>query len=329
MLADMLTARNALALLLAAALVGCSSGPKPTYKMSPREVDAKLRTLAATTQPAPLPERVVALARQNIGQPYDLYLLGEAPFEMIDPQPVYNLQKSDCVVFVEHTLAMALSPDFPSFLHLLERIRYINGEIGVRTRNHYTEADWNTSNTWLMEEITDQIAGDRVGHYVSRVDRQKFFKKRYKLDVPSPVQKLPQTYVPDDQIASIKSQLRTGDVFESIKGPTPTDAWAHHLGFIAVTPEGEVHMIHSNTPRVLEQPIDDYIAKTEKREAKQATTRPSIPRHRGFKFFRLHDDALARLKAIDGDATPRVTVPADSPISFDDFVAQVMAGSSK
>lgn len=309
-----------LACVAVALLAGCSSGSKPTYQMSPREVDAKLQSLAATTQPA-LPERAIALARQNLGQPYDLYLLGEAPFETIDPQPVYNLQKSDCVVFLEHTLAMSLSSDFPSFLRMLERIRYANGEIGVRTRNHYTEADWNPNNAWLMEEITDAV-GPTTRPYTQKVNRQRFFKKRYKIDVPTPVQTITQSYIPDEAIASV-SGLRTGDVFNSVKGsPTGGGEFVHHVGFIAVMPDGAVHMIHSTEPRVREQTIESYIAAARKREARVATTRPAEAVHKGFKFFRLHEDALDRLRAIDGAAFPRVSVPDATPIPFQTFVEQ-------
>ena len=83
-----------------------------------------------------LRKRILHLARKNIGQPYELYLLGEMPFEPYDPQPIYCLGKSDCLVFTEHTYAMALSHNWPSFMRMLQRIRYRDGHLGVATRNH-------------------------------------------------------------------------------------------------------------------------------------------------------------------------------------------------
>jgi hypothetical protein len=94
---------------------------KPLYQFSEKDVDLYLRHLHATEPD--LRKRVVTLARKNINQPYELYLLGESPFESIDPQPVYCLAKSDCVVFAEHTLAMALSDSWPQFMTMLLRIR--------------------------------------------------------------------------------------------------------------------------------------------------------------------------------------------------------------
>src|SRR6476620_922622 len=99
---------------------------KPLYKCSEAEVDQYLKFLSATEPD--LRKRIVHLARKNIGQPYELFLLGEMPFEPYDPQPIYCLGKSDCLVFSEHTYAMALSHDWPGFMRLLQRIRYRDGQ---------------------------------------------------------------------------------------------------------------------------------------------------------------------------------------------------------
>ena len=80
---------------------------KPLYQMQPAELG---RFLAWQQLDEPdLRRRIAALARKNIGQPYELFLLGEFPYETHDSQPLFNLAKSDCVVFAEHVYAMALS----------------------------------------------------------------------------------------------------------------------------------------------------------------------------------------------------------------------------
>jgi hypothetical protein len=313
--------RVALALLASTFFVGCRSTPieeRPTYQLTPAQLDDRLSHHQAF-QPV-LNERVIEIARTNLKQPYDIYLLGEAPFEMIDPQPVYNLRKSDCVVFVEHTLAMAMSDDFSSFLRLLQRIRYRNGEIGVRTRNHYTEVDWNLNNQWLVREITNDIAGGSVKQYKATIDRKAFFKQRYKIDVDVPKEPTTQDYIPFESIAQVKSQLRTGDVVNFVKGTSDSSAWVHHMGFVAVMPNGEVHLIHSIKPQVREETIETFIANNTMNNAKNDAKGKA--RHRGFKFFRLTDDPMANLKQLDGVAAPKVSVPAESPIAFDAYVEQ-------
>lgn len=298
--------------------VGCNASPAtkgPIYQLTPAQLNDRLPTFQKNE--SSLPARVIDIARSNIGQPYDLYLLGEAPFESIDPQPVYNLQKSDCVVFVEHSLAMAMSKDFPSFLRVLQRIRYHNGEIGVRTRNHYTETDWNVNNQWLVHEITNDLGGADIKQYKQVVDRKAFFKERYKIDVDVPKQPDTESYIPYAKIPEIKSQLRTGDIVNFVKGTSDSSAWVHHVGFVAVMPNGDVHIIHSSEPRVREEPIEAFIARNTENNTKNDADKKA--RHRGFKFLRLNDDPMANLRAIDGDSV-RVTVPASSPITFDAYV---------
>lgn len=95
------------AIVLMALAAGCahtSALDKPIFKMNPAEVDRYLGHLHAT-QPD-LRTRIAEIGRKHLGQPYEVYLLGEFPYEIFDAQPLFNLQKSDCVVFAEHTYAM-------------------------------------------------------------------------------------------------------------------------------------------------------------------------------------------------------------------------------
>src|SRR3954471_12181541 len=129
----------------------------PLYSFNERDVDAYLGYLH-DAEPDPI-KRVVHLARKNIGQPYAIYLLGEYPYELYDPDPMYCLEKSDCVTFVENTYAMALSHDWPGYFKTLQRLRYKDGKVGMLTRNHESVADWDPNNGWLFEEITAKLAG--------------------------------------------------------------------------------------------------------------------------------------------------------------------------
>lgn len=308
-----------IALLLAAptlrAQPGGAQSPRPIYRMAPAEVGS---LIAEMRQAHPdLPDRVVAIARRNIGQPYEIYLLGESPFESIDGQPVYCLDRSDCVVFTEHTLAMALSRDWPQFLAVLQRIRYRNGEIGVRTRNHYTEADWNRNNRWLATDVTEALAGPAAARFSQDVDRAKFFRERYKLDEAIPRETIDEAYVPFEQIDAVRSSLRNGDIVNFVSG-NGQKRWVGHVGLVAIGSDGAVNLIHSAKPAVREESIDAYIARaTADREARLAEGKSTFA---GFKFLRLTADPWTELAKIDGDAAPRVVVPKDSPVSWDEFI---------
>lgn len=295
---------------------------KPLYNFSEAEVDAYLKHLQASVPD--LRERVVHLARKNLNQPYELYLLGEMPFETYDPQPIYCLGKSDCVVFSEHTYAMALASDWPAFMQLLQRIRYRDGQIGVATRNHYTEADWNRSNRWLVDDVTAELAGDTAVAFEEKIDRAKFLKNRYGLSVDIPVEQHRDIYLPYSEIDRAVPHLRDGDFVNIVRATAKPDAppseifggsaFVGHVGLIAHGPDGTLHLIHSTPPRVREEPLAQYIARstadlTHKIGDGIAGPDAGKPRLVGFKFLRLADNPLAKLRQLDGDAAPVVKLP--------------------
>ena len=306
-----------------AGVTGAAPAPdKPLFQFTETEVGSYLAHLQTTE--SNLRQRIVHLARKNIGQPYELYLLGELPFETYDPQPLYCLGKSDCLVFVEHTYAMALSRDWAGFMRLLQRIRYRDGKIGVATRNHFTEADWNPSNRWLARDVTAELADARAVKFDEKIDRSRFLKNRYHLDTAIPVEDHRDIYLPFADAASLAGRLQDGDLIEVVRGVVkpgaPTDetfggnAWIGHVGLVAHGADGSLHIIHSSEPAVREETIGQFIA----RETAHSAERDAAgkPRLLGFKFLRLREDPWAGLRQIDGPQAPQVTLPAGVRVNF-------------
>jgi hypothetical protein len=288
---------------------------KPMYQFNEAEVDRYLRHLHRTEPD--MSKRMVHLARKNIGQPYELYLLGEAPFETIDAQPIYCLDKSDCVVFAEHVLAMSLTDNWRDFMTMLQRIRYRDGHISVVTRNHYTEADWNRNNSWLVRDITSDLGGEGVIPFSQKVNRAKLFRDRYKLEESIEVQTIQESFIPYEMIPQIKSQLRDGDIVNFVTGRGES-FWVGHVGMIGIGEDGSVNLIHSTQPTVREEPIEAYIARNEKDAAEKDAAGKA--RFRGFKFLRPTEDPLGNLAQIDGPGAPRVTVPEQSTTTWEQFL---------
>lgn len=293
----------------------------PLHQFTEPEVGAYLAHMQATEPD--LRKRTVHLARKNLGQPYELYLLGEAPFETHDPQPLYCLTKSDCLVFVEHTLAMALSRDWTGFMRLLQRIRYRDGQIGVVTRNHFTESDWNPSNRWLARDITTELAGPRAVKFDEKIDRARFLKNRYKLTVSIPIEEHRDTFFPYADAPTLAAQLQDGDVIEVVRGVVEKgapandifggNAWIGHVGLVAHGPDGALHIIHSAEPQVREEPLAAFIARETANNAER--DQAGKPRLLGFKFLRLDPAPLANLRQLDGPAAPRVTLPSGGKLN--------------
>lgn len=280
---------------------------KQIFEMTEQELGVYLAY--AREKHPDLRERVVHLGRKNIGQPYKLHLLGEFPFETHDPLPLYCLTHSDCVVFSEHTYAMALTRDWTSFFTMLQRIRYTDGVIGVVTRNHYTEADWNRNNNWLVEDITAEIGGDHALPFTQTVRRQRFFQNRYNLTVDIPDQTIEDIYIPTEHIPAALEHLQPGDFVNVMRGPNNSAVHAGHVGLIARSEDGTVNFLHSTTPTVIEEPFMTYIERHHARDARRDEGAAVL---QGFKFLRLQDNPVENLRAIDGDEAPRIKPPLES-----------------
>lgn len=206
-------------------------------------------------------------------------------------------------------------------MRMLQRIRYRDGHIGVATRNHYTEADWNLSNRWLVREITGELAAGTAVKFSQRIDRSKFLLGRYKLKTSFPNQERSDAYLPYAEIGRAAPQLRDGDFINVVRGVvkpgTPVNdtfggnAWVGHVGLVAHGPDGTLHIIHSAEPAVREETMAQFIARETAHNAERDRTGKA--RLLGFKFLRLQDDPWARLRELDGADAPRVTLPDGKP----------------
>ncbi|MFC5458981.1 N-acetylmuramoyl-L-alanine amidase-like domain-containing protein [Massilia niabensis] len=262
---------------------------KPIYQMTPVEAG---RYVAWVHGAEPdLCKRIAAIGRKNLGQPYLLNLLGEFPFEVHDNLPMFSLEQSDCVVFAEHTYAMALSRSWEEFFWMLQRIRYRDGVIGVATRNHYTEMDWNVANRWLVTDISAELAGPNGPGYNMRVDRARFLKTRHNTERTIPVETSRQSFVPKEGVAAIAARLQEGD-FVNVISTRDGEHWASHVGLVVLGPNGERRFLHSQEPQVREESFDSFIARAAEREARNAKAGRNGQRLAGFKFLRLNENIM-------------------------------------
>ncbi|MDQ1813137.1 DUF1460 domain-containing protein [Massilia sp. CCM 9210] len=259
---------------------------KQIYQMTPAEVGRYIAYMH-TAEPD-LRKRIAAIGRKNIGQPYVLNLLGEYPYELHDNLPMFSLQASDCVVFAEHTYAMALSQSWEEFFWMLQRIRYKDGVIGVATRNHYTEVDWNINNAWLVSDVSALLAGPDGPAYDMKIDRTGFLKMRHNTASNIPVQLSQEAYVTKDKVASVVGQLQDGDLVNVIS-TRGGKFWASHVGFIVVDAYGQRNFLNSAEPQVREESFEAFFARTAAREERNGKNGQKLA---GFKFLRLNDHVV-------------------------------------
>jgi len=263
---------------------------KPLYQMQPVEAG---RYIAWEHDHEPdLRKRIAAIARKNIGQPYQLNLLGEFPYQVHDELPMFSLDHSDCTVFVEHTYAMALSHSWDEFFWMLQRIRYRDGIIGVATRNHYTELDWNLANRWLITDVSAQLAGPDGPNYTMTVDRATFLKTRHHTEAAIPVETSRQAYVQKARAVELAGQLREGDYVNVVSLLADGTTMVTHVGLVVLGPDGERHFLHSSDPAVREETFASFISRTEAREERKRQAGKKASTLLGFKFFRLNDNIV-------------------------------------
>ncbi|WP_342118591.1 N-acetylmuramoyl-L-alanine amidase-like domain-containing protein [Pseudoduganella sp. OTU4001] len=261
-------------LLIAAAALTASAEPKQIYQMTPQEAGAFIADVRRSEPD--LRKRIATIARRNIGQPYKLNLLGEFPYELHDTLPMYSLTASDCLVFAEHTYAMALSASWEEFFWTLQRIRYKDGVIGVASRNHYMEVDWNINNQWLLADASAQPGAPS---YAMRIDRAQFLKTQHRVQRDIPVQDTVQAYLPVERAQQEFATLGEGDMVEVVsvrKG----QHMVTHVGLVVLDAQGGRRFLHSSEPAVREEPLETFIARTQARPNNGLA---------GFKFMRLRE----------------------------------------
>ncbi len=267
---------------------------RPLYTFSENEVGRYIKDVKST-HPG-LTDRVIHLARKNIGQPYDLYLLGEYPFETFDPDPMYCLTRSDCLTFCEHIYAMAIARDFPSFVQTLQRLRYKDGRIGMITRNHYTVADWNRNNVGLFVDLTTTLGEGKVHVPLTQVCRRAPFLKKFGIGQDIADEPITDAYIPRERVPEILTELRNGDFVNIVRGSEKSQ-WVGHTGLVAIGDDATVNFLHSARPAVREQELVDYLSGD-----KECV---------GIRFMRLRGDAESLInKLLKDDGVTDVTASA-------------------
>ncbi|MFA6618501.1 MAG: N-acetylmuramoyl-L-alanine amidase-like domain-containing protein [Candidatus Neomarinimicrobiota bacterium] len=306
---------------------------KPLYEFSEKDIDTYLPYLQYTVPE--LQERIKHLARKGLGQKYNIYLLGEYPAEIYDDQPLFDLRESDCVVFTEHILAMAMGHDWQSFFSILQRIRYKDGVISYITRNHFSEYDWGPNNSWLADDITDEIAGEYAKLDTILVNKGNFFKRR---EVPyhMPIDSIVWKYIPMEVMPMMLDKLETGDIVNVVRG-YQSNRWIGHFGLVMKDDDGSVYFLHSTHPEVIQQSFTEVIdninaSNLEKMEYNAPLElinleiktyneeHPDDPRKYerlktytlGYRFLRVKDDPLAEIMK-DGQELRLQVVPITMP----------------
>jgi hypothetical protein len=214
---------------------------------SPRDLDPAqlLHLWDSIDHRRPLGGRIEAAADALVGRPYITDpLVGSAESPEVFTA---SLAGFDCVTYVETVLAVALAPSRARFADVLRRIRYADGRIEWRQRNHYT-TDWIRENTkaGFVREV-------RVG--APPVVREKVLSV-----LPGyPVRRRKVRSVPKRRFWSARDALQTGDVV--VFASTRRDRDTFHLG-VAAREGDELWLLNAARSKggVVRQKLSDFLA---------------------------------------------------------------------
>ena len=153
----------------------------------------------------------------------------------------------DCVTYCETVLAAARARNIGEFETTLREIRYHNGVVTWRERNHYF-FEWGEHN--IENKICKPIVMDGAVEIEKNVYWHRALGKRH----------FKMTVIPHAALMAHKSELQNGDIVGFVTHRPNLDYF--HVGFVIFGSRGELLLRHAaeSRRRVLDQRMDTFIA---------------------------------------------------------------------
>ena len=211
----------------------------------------KIMSQLETENQTSVADRMVKVAKLRLGTPYVASTLEKEPERL-----VIDIVETDCILYVESNLAMALtvSKDFNDFADNILRLRYRNGVVdGYASRIHYT-SEWllQAAGRGLLEEITEKIGGQPLDQSFSYMSTHPQSYKQLKNN-PAEVARIAAAeaelnkhdyyVIPKAKIPELASQIKDGDIICFIGSTKGLDIT--HVA-IALWDNGKLTFMHAS-----------------------------------------------------------------------------------
>lgn len=196
-------------------LISCTSKNEPLAaigKMSHADIDSMLMVNAKMDYS--ITDRMELYSEMFLGTPYSWTATGDGPYALMESYPLVNFDSTNCMVYCEHVLALSISDSWDNFFNNLQNIRYKDGIIGMRTRNHYTIADWLPENRWLLEDVARKVGEEFTRTLTRTISHENFFSKKGIRDLRyvKHDRLITCDYIPMKDIDKVKQNFRNGDI---------------------------------------------------------------------------------------------------------------------
>ncbi len=251
-----------LILLIFTAVMALTAGEGVKAKissLSKAEIDAMLAKEASSGMT--VTDRIAWYSELFLGMPYSWTATGDGPDAQFETWPLMDLDSTNCMVYCEHVLALSISDSWDNFFNNLQQIRYKDGIIGMRTRNHYTMADWLPENSWLLQDVSAQVAGEYKKDMTRTISHEKFFRDKGITDMRYVKEDRTITlpYVPKEHLKDIRDNLRNGDII-ALLFANQKDIFSAHMMMVIVK-DGKYFIRESSTSRysTFETPWEEWV----------------------------------------------------------------------
>jgi hypothetical protein len=154
----------------------------------------------------------------------------------------------DCVTYCETVLAAAMSREPLEFDTHLRAIRYHNGVVAWRERNHYF-FEWGQHN--VENKTCRWIVMDGAIDIQKTVTAERGLGRR----------QFPMTVIPRETLLANKNELIAGDIIGFVTQRANLDYF--HVGFVAFGDKGELLLRHASQTRyrVLDESLERFLTK--------------------------------------------------------------------
>jgi len=216
--------------------------------METAEIDSLLRINAQKGMT--ITERIDIYSEMFLGTEYSWTPTGDGSHALYEPQPLFSFTQSNCMVLCEHALAMAISDSWDNFFNNLQQIRYRDGVIGMKTRNHYTMADWVPENSWILNDVTKEVGGKYTDETTRRIEYSKFFGGKNLADLRyiKPDADYTIDYIKWKDIPKIKKNIKQGDIMAMIFKDKDNIFSGHMI--LAVEVDGKLFIREASTSKM-------------------------------------------------------------------------------
>jgi len=201
-------------------------------------------------------ERIDFLSSQFSGIPYkSATLIGD---QQTQEALVINLSGVDCFTFLDYVEALRRSGSFAEFKENLRKVRYQNGVVDYKHRNHFF-SDWTLFNEGFIEDVTGEIGAGKAKKVIKLLNAGE---NGIPLLPGIAVKRRELIYIPSAGIdALILNRLKTGDYIGIYSDRKDLDV--SHVGII-IRKGARIFFRHASLQEkyrmVVDEDLKDHLA---------------------------------------------------------------------